>query len=150
MTACLREASPKDVDFIVAGFADIHDDLPVSAHEIFRARIVDDVFGKAPKARIYVYEAGGAAVGFFLVSSCYFASKGSVLWVSQAYIAPQYRGRYFRPMFSALKEKALADKFSRIVWATDVKKGRLSGFWRKMGAREFTDDFTFWSVGGEG
>ncbi len=142
----LRNAELRDVDFIVEGFGDIHSNFTLEEKVAFRHRILHDVFGSKKAAQVYIYEIDGKAVGFFLTSSCYFASTGSIMWVSQGYIAPKYRGKNFGVMFNLLQQKAKERGEQRIVWASEAKKARLNLFWKRKGFKEL-NEFKFWLSG---
>lgn len=141
-----RDAVRSDLDFLIRGFRETHGGLPHANEEEFRKRLKDDLLTEAPKASLLVLENDGGRAGYVLFSNCYFASTGLVLWVSQAYVAPEFRGRGSRALLSAVKSKARALGAGRLVWATDANKTALSPLWQKIGARDWTPDYTFWGM----
>ncbi len=108
------------------------------------ARLVTDVFSKTPKAHIFILEENEAPVGLIFYSYTYWASCGSILWISQMYVEPDCRGKYFYRLKEWIFEEARLNKAAVIVWGTEKKAQRTIKLWQKAGAKELNDNYAFW------
>ena len=141
-----RSATQDDLEFLIQGFHETHGGLSHASEEEFRGRLKNDFFVQHPKATLLILEEKKDKVGYVLFSQSYFASTGPVLWVSQAYVAPEFRGKGSRALLNAMKDKAKELGALRLIWATDAKKSALSPLWKRIGAKDWTSDYTFWGM----
>jgi GNAT superfamily N-acetyltransferase len=141
-----RNIIKDDLYFVLQGFRETHGGLCHANEDDFRQRILEDFLISSPKASLLLLEKASEKIGYVMFSKCYFASTGLVLWVSQAYVAKEFRGRGSRALLYAMKAKAHELDAKRIIWATDKAKNDLSPLWRRIGAKEWTQDYTFWGL----
>ncbi len=129
-----------DIDFILSANKLIEGDDAA----LDEARLRTDVFSDTPKASVLILEVDGRPVGLVFYAMNYWASTGSVFWISQMYIEPEHRGKHLYHLKDALQKKAKDAGASVIVWATDKTEQRANDFWEAVGARELNENYSFW------
>ena len=141
-----RQANVQDIPFLLEGFRSTHHGLEHARIDDYEQRLHQDIFTKNPKAYIYIFEKDNQRIGYVLYAFCYFASMGSVLWMSQLYIAPPHRGKYLRTIVSTLKNHAKEIDAHRLIWCSDIKEERLPNLWTRGGGKALNPEYTFWSI----
>lgn len=136
-----RRATAADADYIVHANRQIEGDRAKLTHEI----LTRDVFCAAPRAFVVVAEQKGQTVGMAFFSFTYWASDGPVLWVSQMYIEPSFRGG---PALKAMQKQLAAEakhgNANHIVWATHTAADRSNRLWERIGAKDLSKTYSFW------
>ncbi|MCB0347112.1 MAG: GNAT family N-acetyltransferase [Bdellovibrionales bacterium] len=136
-----RLARDSDINYIV------HANRAIEAG---RAKLTDetlrrDLFCEHPKAAIALVECAEETVGMAFYAFTYWASDGPILWVSQMYIEPKYRGgAAVRVLRDQVFTEAKQNNAKHIVWATHNSAARTNKLWRRIGAKNLSGDYSFW------
>lgn len=90
----IRPMSTTDIDFVISAVHGVHEASKQTADIIdLKNRLQIDILSKKPKAHVVVAEIAGQPVGMTLYSTVYFADEGEIMWQSQLFVKPEYRGR---------------------------------------------------------
>ena len=141
----VRKAWETDYDFILEAHAAIAG-VSKQKEGLSKNWIENDILCKKPKAKVLIATIDNRPVGMILYALNYFAGDGAVVWVSQLYVAKEFRGiRVARALLEALRDK---NKDSvGIVWATTPANNRAYKFFELKGAKalkEFTLFYKDW------
>jgi GNAT superfamily N-acetyltransferase len=137
----LRPAAKGDIPYIIHANQQIERERA----ELTEEALLRDVFCASPKAYALILESGSRAVGMTFYSFAYWASDGLILWVSQMYIEPQFRdARGARLLRNGLLDEAARRGSRYMVWATHNSADRTNRLWKRTGAKNLSEDYSFW------
>ena len=130
-----------DLYFILEGLREIQGNEAVTDAQ---PHLENDLFSDSPKAYVSILETVAKPIAFVLYNFGYFAREGQVLWISQAYIAPAYRGKVTRLVQRHIEQLAQKNDLKHILFASDKSNEKLSRFWKAKKARDLGEYFRFW------
>ncbi len=136
-----RKAEESDIAYVIHANREIEGERSKLTEEVLRR----DLFTDTPKAFVVLAEHQGKRVGMAFFSFTYWASDGPILWVSQMYIEPEYRGgRTIIALRDELFEQASIGGAGRMVWATHNTADRSNKLWQRIGAKDLSENYSFW------
>lgn len=133
-------SDPADIAFILSANREIEGGKASLTEE----SLMRDIFCAAPKAYVAIAEAEGRAAGLVFYSLTYWASSGQVMWISQMYVLPAFRGRFIYRIKRWLEREAQRLQAPLMVWATEKSAPRSLALWKAAGATELNDNYSFW------
>ena len=136
-----RKANQSDIDYVVHANQQIEGARAKLSPEVLQS----DVFCPAPKAHVVVVETEDKPVGMAFYSFTYWASEGPILWVSQMYIEPEFRGgRAAKILRGGLSRQATKEGAKHMMWATHSTADRSNKLWKRIGAKDLSETYSFW------
>lgn len=136
-----RQATRLDIAYIVQANQAIEGERAKLTKEL----LLRDVFCATPKAFILLVEDRGQPVGMAFYAFTYWASEGPILWVSQMYIEPEYRGgKVLYALRNELFQQAKEAGAKHLVWATHSTADRSNKLWERIGAKDLSKNYSFW------
>lgn len=142
----LIPAVTDDIPFLIKGFHETHAGIEHADAITYEERLRSDGFSNTPKFSVMLFTHGDQKIGYVAYAPSYFMSTGAVMWISQVYIDPQYRGRYFRDVVFLLKQHAAQQNMVRLVWCSEAHNSRLERLWTIGDAKRLNNDFVFWAT----
>lgn len=137
----VRKAVASDMDYIVHANQQIEGDRAKLTAEVLKR----DVFCQNPKAFAVLAEISGKPVGMAFYAFTYWASEGSILWVSQMYIEAEFRGgQTVYALRDGLTEQSEKEGAGFMVWATHSTADRSNKLWKRIGAKDLSENYSFW------
>lgn len=129
-----------DINFILFAHREIEGDDA----KLTEGRLKREIFCTTPKAFIDILEENGVPIGMVLYAPCYWASVGTILWISQMYVMPARRGRYVYRLKQWAADKCREWDAHVITWGTHRNADRSSRLWQAAGAKDISDGYSFW------
>jgi hypothetical protein len=139
-------ATSNDIPFLIKGFHETHAGIDHADVVTYEERLRSDGFSSQPKFSVLLFLQENQKIGYVVYAPSYFMSTGAVMWISQIYIHPEYRGRYFREVTSLLKQHAVQQNMVRLVWCSESGNNRLDRLWTIGGAKRLNENFIFWAT----
>lgn len=89
----IRKVQPSDKDFIVNANIEIDKISGTTDESFLEVNFDKDFLGKRPKCKCIVVEEDNKVIGFCIYSYVYWSNTGKGIYLSNAYILPEYRKR---------------------------------------------------------
>jgi len=90
----IRPMNKTDINFVVSAVHGVHEASKQTGEIIdLNNRLRADILSEQPKAHVAIAEIAGQSVGMTLYSTVYFADEGEIMWQSQLFVMPEYRGK---------------------------------------------------------
>ena len=136
-----RKANASDIDYIAYANREIEGERAKLSVDVLKR----DVFSPTPKAHVVIVETPEKPIGMAFYSFTYWASDGPILWVSQMYIEPEYRGgQAVRALRDELYKQAADANAKHLMWGTHNTELRITKLWKRIGAKNLSENYSFW------
>lgn len=90
----IRAMDETDINFVISAVHDVHQASEQTGSIINLAdRLRIDILSDKPKAYVVIAETDNQPIGMALYSTAYFADEGEIMWQSQLFVSPEYRGK---------------------------------------------------------
>lgn len=134
----IMHAKKSHKDFLIYANKVIDEVNNMEQYTEFEKNIDEDYYCENPKFKCLVAEVDGKPIGMILYSYFYWASDGQVLWISQMYIAEEYRkyGIFFK-LIKKLREENKDVKIAS--FGTGIENLRMQKIIKYYGGHEMNN-----------
>ena len=117
----IRKAKIEDKNFVINANDRVNQVSGITSKSKLSENFEKDFFGRNPKAYCIIAEEKGKQIGFLLYSYVYWANKGRGLYLSNAFVDPDYRGKGVLNKLMGYVKKTRGVSFSTMIVGNENK-----------------------------